>query len=147
MIRRRGFTLIELVVVIMILGILAGIASPKLIQTSGMAIDNGLKQTLAVVRDAIGHYASQNNGNLPPSTSAEDFRNALEPYLRSGFPKCPVGPTAGDPVKEIDVKFGTATSFSAPPKEDWYFNTITGHFFVNFGGATACDPSVNYDEL
>lgn len=37
-----GFTLIELVVVILILGILAGVAAPKLLSVSGEATDNGL---------------------------------------------------------------------------------------------------------
>jgi hypothetical protein len=99
------------------------------------------------LRYAIERYASQNGGNLPPSTSSEDFRNALEPYLRGGFPKCPVGPCAGNAAKEIDVKFGAATSFSPPPQQAWYFNTSTGDFFVNFGAETASDPSVKYDEL
>lgn len=145
--QQRGFTLIELVVVILILGVLAAVASPKLLRTSSTATDAGLKQTLRVVRDAIEQYSTNNGGALPPSTSAANFRSALEPYLRSGFPKCPVGPTTGDAVKEIDVKFGTATSYDPPPTEAWYFNTDTGHFFVNFGSTTASDPAVTYDEL
>ena len=145
--KRNGFTLVELVVVIMILGILAAVAAPKLLNTSGTATDNGLKQTLSIVRDAVELYAAENGGNLPPSTSAANFRTALDPYLRGGFPKCPVGPCANDAVKEIDIKFGTAVVGEAAPTQAWYFNTTTGDFFVNFTGATVSDAAVTYDSL
>ncbi len=144
---RSGFTLVELVVVVLILGILAAVAAPKLLNTSGTATDNGLKQTLSVVRDAIELHAAQNGGSLPPSTSAANFRTALDPFLRGGFPKCPVGPCAGNAVQEIDIKFGTATAGDAAPTQAWYFNTATGDFFVNFNGATVSDTSVTYDSF
>ncbi|MCA9247849.1 MAG: type II secretion system protein [Planctomycetales bacterium] len=145
--KRSGFTLVELVVVIMILGILAAVAAPKLLNTSGTATDNGLRQTLSIVRDAVELYAAENGGSLPPSSSSANFRTALDPYLRGGFPKCPVGPCAGDAVKEIDVKFGTATTGDAAPTQAWYFNTTTGDFFVNYSAATVSDATVTYDAL
>ena len=49
-------------------------APPKLFQTSGTATDNGLRQTLTVVRDAIDLYAADNAGALPPTVN-----------LRGGF--------------------------------------------------------------
>ena len=69
--KRKGFTLVELVVVVMILGILAAVAAPKLLGTSGTATDNGLRQTLSVVRDAIERYAAENGGDFPGTDEAD----------------------------------------------------------------------------
>lgn len=147
--QREGFTLIELVVVIMILGILAGVAAPKLLKTSATATDNGLRQTLSIVRDAIELYAAENAGQLPPCTSTgADFRAAVEPFLRGGFPACPVGPTAGtDAAKDITPTGAGATAADSTPTTGWKFNTDDGTFICNYGSATSTDASVNYDEL
>ena len=101
--KRQGFTLVELVVVVMILGILAAVAAPKLLGTSGTATDNGLRQTLAVVRDAIERYAAENGGKFP-GTEPRRSRPTLAPYLRGTFPTCPVG------NKNANVAVGTTST-------------------------------------
>jgi prepilin-type N-terminal cleavage/methylation domain-containing protein len=137
--RRDGFTLVELVVVILILGILAGVAAPKMFSTSAKATDNGLKQTLAIVRDAIELHQAQ-LGSLPPCTSTgTDFRAALKPFLRGPFPKSPIG------TKDDLVKPGTAAE--ATPTSGWMFNTTTGEFFCNSTTASATDGLVTYNQF
>ena len=72
---RSAFTLVELVVVVMILGILTAVAAPKFLDTSATATETGLKQTLGVVRDAIEMYAAEHNGVLP--AAVDDGTNPL----------------------------------------------------------------------
>ncbi len=121
--KRQGFTLIELVVVVMILGILAAVAAPKLLGTSGTATDNGLRQTLSVVRDAIERYAAENSGSYPPGGTQAAFKAAVAPYLRGAFPICPVG------GNNADVAVGTTIAVSGT--EGWRYNTSTGEFIIN----------------
>jgi prepilin-type N-terminal cleavage/methylation domain-containing protein len=145
MTRRGGFTLVELVVVILILGILAGVAAPKMFSTSAKATDNGLKQTLNIVRDAIELYSSQNAGAFPPCTgTGTDFRNALSQYLRGQFPKCPVGPAQNTNVEPVT---GATTTGVAVPTNGWRFNTQTGAFICAYQAPTQTDGTVNYDAL
>ena len=136
--KKSGFTLVELVVVIMILGILAGVAAPKFLSTSGTATDNGLRQTLSIVRDAIELYAADNAGQLPPCTgTGADFRGALEgTYLRGTFPKSPVGS-----VKDNLVKAGSA----ADGVTGWMFDTSTGEFIAN--ETSASNSGTTYDNF
>ena len=149
--QRNGFTLIELVVVIMILGILAGVAAPKLLTVSADATDNGLKQTLAIVRDAIELYAADNGGALPTctgdGTGAGNFHEDLAPYIRGEFPTCPVGVAASkNNLVEPTAVAGTTVA-NASPTMGWMFNTADGTFICNYGAASASDAAVDYDEL
>jgi general secretion pathway protein G len=137
--KHKGFTLIELVVVVMILGILAAVAAPKLLGTSSTAADNGLKETLAVVRDGIERYAAEHGGALP-GTDEATFKGLLLPYLRV-FPKSPL--TNTDTV-EIAPTAGTTAPTGA---KAWMYNKADGTFIVNSTAATKSDPSVNYNQL
>ena len=52
----RGFTLIELMVVMAIIGTLLAIVAPRYFGSIEQARETALKQDLAVMREAIGHF-------------------------------------------------------------------------------------------
>ncbi len=126
--KRRGFTLIELVVVVLILGIIAAIAGPKIFDTASDARDSSTKQSLAVVRDAIELYRSQ-AGSYPTGAA---LATNLKPYLRGPFPTCQVGNTNANVfVSTVDpiVVGGSG--------EGWAYNQTTGEFVVNHASGIA----------
>ena len=146
--KHTGFTLIELVVVVMILGILAAVAAPKLLTTSGVAADNGLKETLGVIRDAIERYAADHAGQLPGADGVElTLQNDLAPKYIRVFPKCPVG-VQNKAIRIIPGPAGPITG-DANPTKSWAYNTADGNFICNWSAAvpSANDPAVKYDTL
>jgi type II secretion system protein G len=62
--RTRGFTLIELIVVMAIVALLAGIAAPRYLHSIDRAKENSLRTSLRVMRDAIDHFAAD-RGRYP----------------------------------------------------------------------------------
>jgi general secretion pathway protein G len=62
--RPRGFTLIELIVVMAIVALLASIAAPRYMRSVDVARENALRSTLATLRDAIDQYAAD-RGHYP----------------------------------------------------------------------------------
>jgi general secretion pathway protein G len=146
--RRDAFTLIELVVVVMILGIIASIAAPKLLATSDTAVDNGLRQTLSVIREAIDTYAAQNADKLPGADGDQaTLKSDLADYLRGGrFPECPVG------AENAEVRMLSGNGSHVPgiaataATHSWVYKYDEGEFYVNSTDASA-DGTTTYDEF
>lgn len=66
---RKGFTLIELIVVVAILGILAAVAAPRVINSVNDARVSAVKANMETVKGALNSYVAQ-TGKLPGDTGA-----------------------------------------------------------------------------
>jgi general secretion pathway protein G len=122
--KSKGFTLVELIVVVLILGILAAVAAPKFFDTATDARQSGTKQSLNVLRDAIELYRSQ-NGSYPPAAT---FVAALQPYLKGPFPKVQIGANQNANVAaSTQDPISTAETGGA----GWAYNQTSGDIVVN----------------
>ncbi len=64
--RQRGFTLIELMVVVLIIGILAAIAIPNFVSMRNRAREGATKANMHTFQLAAEDYAVQNDGSYAP---------------------------------------------------------------------------------
>jgi general secretion pathway protein G len=73
--RSRGFTLVEILIVVIILGILAAIVIPQFTNASTEARNNSTSSLLQTLRSQIELYKLQHNDELPPTlgTSTNDW--------------------------------------------------------------------------
>lgn len=91
---KKGFTLIELVIVIAILGILAGIAIPRFLNATATARGARIVADLRTIDSAIVIYNAK-TGKLPTATTdlttAGTGTNPTQYQLLAVWPKPPVG--------------------------------------------------------
>jgi prepilin-type N-terminal cleavage/methylation domain-containing protein len=146
-VKHRGFTLVELVIVVLILGILAAVAVTKVLNTSGDATDNGLRRTLFVVRDAIELFRAENGGALPGGSDGDPktFKSDLATYIRGRFPKAPIGPAKGDDRVRM-MNAGVPLSGMANPARAWKYDYTTGEFIFNYN-AISSDGVTSYEDF
>ena len=147
---RRAFSLVELVIVVTIIGMLASIAVPRMVNAAAGTDEAALQMTLANVRKTIDVYYAE-HGQYPgysPGTDAphnakfveqllmysdgqgdtnETFAGAYKygPYLRAPFPT--------NPINELNNVFVKATPGDADPSCDafgWIAVLSHGYFGI-----------------
>lgn len=94
----RGFTLLELLVVLVVLGLLAGIVGPKYFNQLGRsetkvarAQIEGLNKALDIYRLELGHYPTTEQGLAALITAPSDEPRWAGPYLQKEVPQDPWG--------------------------------------------------------
>ena len=95
--KEKGFTLIELMVVIVIIAILAAVAFPNFMGATEKARESAVTSAVKALQTSLEMYAVDNNGSYP-STGTDSDPNALtaiSEYLPNRkFPNNPVNNTA-----------------------------------------------------
>jgi general secretion pathway protein G len=73
----KGFTLVEILIVVVILGILAAIVIPQFTSASTEAKESSLVSDLQAMRSQIELYKIHHNDNLPGTVTGVDFATAM----------------------------------------------------------------------
>ena len=123
--RRSAFTLIELVIVVLVLGIIAAIAAPKIFDTATSARESASRQSLTVLRGAVELYRAQNGAYPTAATITTDLR----PFLQGPFPAPQVGGNAGNATVAASTQNPITTAEAGT--DGWAYNATTGEVRIN----------------
>ncbi len=86
--RRGGFTLVEIMIVVAIIGMLSAIALPNMVSARTRSQRNACINNLRIIDGAIQQWALESNA---PADAEVEAAN-LVPYLRgAAMPTCPTG--------------------------------------------------------
>lgn len=140
---KKGFTLVEILIVVVILGILAAIVIPQFTDASTQAKESSLASSLQTIRSQIELYKIQHNDNLPGEDSSSDFVNAMTTSTdQDGSSGSKYGPYLQQmPVNPFNDLSSVRTVTSNPNtggnSDGWWFNTNSG----DFGPDDTADPN------
>mgnify|MGYP001239140831 CR=1 FL=1 len=150
---RRGFTLVELMIIVAILGILAAIVIPEFGSNTCEAKTSALSSDLAAIRKQIELYRYHHQEQLPAAVgeTGDDFvrrlttktdkagnsGTAFGPY----FLRMPVNPFNNrDTVRIGDVAAGANT-------HGWRFDPVTGQFCADDNFDADGDGTLDHAEF
>ncbi len=156
--RHHGFSLIELVIVVVIIGILAAIAIPRMTRGATNAGAAALKASLTQMRNAIELYRIEHGGMFPEDETMIAFqltlytnadgtdggaapnvasRRIYGPYLRA-IPPLPVG------TKKGATGFASALA-AAGPTHGWVYDMMTGNVTAALPAGEKDQDGVDYN--
>lgn len=132
--RCPGFTLVEILIVVVILGILSAIVIPQFSNASESSRESALQQNLFRIRAQLELYRSEHNGNVPTldrfieqMTLASDLEGNTAAPGTPGYPYGPYLPKIPTNPFTNTVPIGNG----APGSSAWYYDDVTGHIAPN----------------
>jgi len=116
--KNNGFTLIEIMIVIVIIAILATVITPQFTTLITKAKETQLIQNLGAMRDSINVQFTKNNGEYPSSITASMFKEntiPMDPIAKTNS----VQLTDESPINVISTRGG------------WIYNGTSGEVRIN----------------
>lgn len=128
--QRRGFTLVELVVVVILMGILVAIAAGNFSSWGLRGRENVTYQNLRRLREAVKYHVVLRE-SLPGDLGTDaDFRADLESFLNA-FPRNLLNDS-----DRVDVSNTGDDLVSVAGTAGWRYDNVTGQIIVNSAGSS-----------
>jgi general secretion pathway protein G len=156
--KKSGFTLVEILIVVIILGILAAVVIPQFASATGDTRESSVMANLKAVRSQLQLYRAQHQDIWPDDleaqltsfTDVEGNTNAtytstfrFGPYMVSVPPNPWTGSTAITTVTGVDTTYSPAGDMN----QGWWYNSTTGEFRAHVPDSVVTEAGVQINTL
>ncbi|MEI7658036.1 MAG: prepilin-type N-terminal cleavage/methylation domain-containing protein [Phycisphaerae bacterium] len=139
---RKGFTLVEILIVVVILGILASVVVPQFTNATNEATAGNLKAQLRSLQNQSELYAARNNGAYPITAAAANWDLLRNGKFIKADPINPAFPGATKTAVSVVTTVGTRGSATTA----WVFNTADNTIYAsNFNETTGVVSATSTD--
>lgn len=133
---RKAFTLVEILIVVIILGILAAVVIPRFSQASEESSAAATLTDLVKMRKAIGVYRARNNGQLPPIAEIDgDPAASWGPLVGQSGEYMQTAPTnswvGGENGQRVVIIENYDPDGTFVPDYGWVFDPIAGELYAS----------------
>lgn len=140
----KGFTLVEILIVVVILGILAAIVVPQFTNAANEARMGNVRTQTSTLENQIELYAAQNSGDYPTVAQLQSTWDVLVDgnYIKE-MPKNPFAPTANvstvTSMTAADSATADQNAADAAATGGWLYDADTG--FIRAASAPYTEPT------
>ena len=139
---KSGFTLVEILIVVVILGILAAIVIPQFSQASTEARESSVKSNLQMLRSQIELYKIQHLEALPTVANLVTQMTTVTDLNGGDWATTGIGSALGPYMRVVPNNPYTAGStVGADNTFDWVYDAATGDFTA--GADTTADSAAH----
>jgi general secretion pathway protein G len=144
---KKGFTLVEILIVVVILGILAAIVIPQFTSASESAKGSSLSSQLQTIRSQLELYQVEHNG-VYPTLGGDDAWDALTKFTQvDGTVVEAKGDDTFGPYLQQPPKnpFNGKSSIGTTADDGWTYNQTTGVLIPNLTDTQAKQAGLSND--
>ncbi len=143
MLMRKGFTLVELIIVVVIIGILATFAMPQFAKTKERTLDKEAQANLKLIQAAEKIYRMENDlGTYYPGGAATNDITAINDNLKLSLPASNTNWTYAVTATDPATANATATRVGSGARV-WTILLTSGASDVPCCSGTGCPPPIS----
>ena len=146
----KGFTLVEILIVVVILGILAAIVVPQFTNAANESRVGNVATQVSTIETQLELWAARNNGTYPPLSDQESWEVLVDAGYFKAVPRNPftnsLTVVAADAADFVDTDGSPISVIYEGTGGGWYYDQDTGNIAAHAPASANPNPDAGGDD-